>query len=466
MNPALRLFHALPAPLKDLAATLHGMKLVGARYGIETPRLVAEARARERWSATDWGRWQAGALRETLTRAEALAASQGRSHGDPRRLESWPVLTKRQLRERPLDYLHPGRSRDRILERTSGSTGTPLQVWWSYAASRRWYALVEARLRGWHGVTRRDRWAILGGQLVAAPDRRRPPYWVWNAAMRQLYLSSYHLAPDTVASYLVELERRRVRSILGYPSALGALAAMALDQGLRGPRLEVVLCNAEPLSARQREQIGELFGCPVRDSYGLAELVAAASECEQGAMHLWPEVGVVELLDDDDQPVAPGETGRLVATGLLNEAMALVRYDTGDLAALDPDPAPCPCGRSLPRMLRLEGRQDDVLVTPDGRRVGRLDPAFKAELPIREAQIVQIAAAAVVVRVVPATGWGERHRDALRAALADRLGPAMVITVETVDALPRTAAGKLRAVVRELDDSAATEPSARGHCDG
>src|SRR5207249_10246507 len=58
------------------------------------------------------------------------------------------------------------------------------------------YALSVTRTREWHGVSRSDRWAMLGGQLVVATERRRPPFWVWNAALRQLYMSSYHLAPD------------------------------------------------------------------------------------------------------------------------------------------------------------------------------------------------------------------------------------------------------------------------------
>jgi phenylacetate-CoA ligase len=360
------------------------------------------------------------------------------------------VLRTEEVRAAPEKY-RVSMLRAHHAERTSGSTGTPLVVWWSATATRGWYALVEARLRGWHGISRHDRWAILGGRLVAAPQRRKPPFWVWNAPMHQLYLSSYHLSRDTVGDYLEALEAYQVRSVLAYPSAVAALARLALDAGLTGPKLEVVLTNAEPLSALQRSQITAVFGCPVRDSYGLAELVAAGSECEAGAMHLWPEVGLVEILDEAGQPVTPGQVGRLVATGLLNDAMALVRYDTGDLAALDPDPRPCACGRTLPRLLALEGRRDAVIVTPDGRHIGRLDPAFKADLPIREAQVAQVARALVEVRVVTGVGWTPAHAAALQAAVGDRLGPAMTVSVVSVAALPRTAAGKVRGVIVECE---------------
>lgn len=446
------LYHALPGPLKSVAASLHGLGLARQRYGPETAELVAAARERESWPPPRWALWQEQRLAELLPAWAALAAQRGRE-GAKTHLQGWPVLDKQNVRADPAGFRIPDEAGSHHAERTSGSTGTPLVVWWSPAATRGWYALVEARLRGWHGISRRDRWAILGGRLVAAPRRTRPPYWVWNAAMHQLYLSSYHLSRDSVAAYLDALGDYEVRSILGYPSALGALASLALDAGLKGPKLDVVLTNAEPLSALQRAQIAAVFGCPVRDSYGLAELVAAGSECEAGAMHLWPEVGLVEILDEADQPVAAGQVGRLVATGLLNNAMALVRYDTGDLAALDPDPRPCGCGRALPRLLALEGRRDAVIVTPDGRHIGRLDPAFKADLPIREAQVAQVARDRVDVRVVPGTGWNPTHAAVLAAAVGDRLGPTMAIGVVCVETLPRTAAGKVRGVVIECSEN-------------
>src|SRR2546422_7938101 len=89
------------------------------------------------------------------------------------------------------------------------------------------------------------------------------------------------------------------------------------------------------------------FGCRVHDSYGSAEMVALVTECDRGRLHVSPEVGVVEVLRDG-RPVGPGEAGELVCTGLLNEAMPLIRYRTGDVAVQGS--GPCPCGRP-PRAL-------------------------------------------------------------------------------------------------------------------
>src|SRR5439155_9001358 len=120
-------------------------------------------------------------------------------------------------------------------------------------------------------VSRNDRWAILGGQLIVPIERRTPPFWVWNAGLKQLYLSSYHLAPDLIAAYLDALVRFRVTYVLGYSSALHALARGALALGRRDVALKVVVTNAEPLFDFERRAIAEAFGCPVRETYGMAE---------------------------------------------------------------------------------------------------------------------------------------------------------------------------------------------------
>src|SRR5437016_14584366 len=93
---------------------------------------------------------------------------------------------------------------------TSGTTGQSLDLWRSKSTERAWYALFEARCRRWYGVSRHERWAILGGQLVTPVGLRRPPFWLWNAALNQLYMSSYHSAPDLVPHYLDSLSRYRI----------------------------------------------------------------------------------------------------------------------------------------------------------------------------------------------------------------------------------------------------------------
>lgn len=444
-----------------MAASARGLTLRRRRYGPETERLVAKALERELWSAERWRAFREERLAFLLHRA-ATAVPYYRRYWEERRrkgdratwerIENWPVLKKDSLRASAEAFLAEDRDPRRMAsEHTSGTSGTPIRLWRSVETDRAWYALLETRLRRWNGVSLRDRWAMLGGQLVTPASRKKPPFWVWNAGLSQLYMSAYHLSPSTAASYWEALRRREVTHIIGYPSALYSLAEMAPAGQAALPSLRVLISNAEPLSERQRERISRTFEAPVRDTYGMVEIVCAASECNSGRMHLWPEVGVLEVLaEESDEPVPAGEAGRFVCTGLVNPDMPLVRYEIGDRGSLATGQAPCACGRLLPALAQIEGRLDDVLVTPDGRRVGRLDPVFKSDLGIREAQIVQESLNRVVVRVVASNGFKESHAETIVREMRQRLGGDVSVTVERVEEIPRTKAGKFRGVVSLL----------------
>lgn len=323
------LYVRLPPSLQSVAASLRGYQLQSRRYGPETERLVSEAHERESWDADRWRVWQEERLARLLHHAAQRVPyyrdhwSARRRQGDTsswERLENWPILTKETLRQNPQAFVEDGVDVRRMHEGdTSGTTGTPLTVWHARETLVQWYALFEARLRRWNGVSLRDRWAHIGGQRVTPPDRRTPPFWVWNRGMHQLYLSSYHASPDAVAAYLGALRHYRIVYMFGYPSAMHALAKVTRERGLDAPRLQVAISNAEPFFAFQREEIARAFQCPVRNTYGQAEIVCGASECPSGSLHLWPEVSVVEWMRDDaDVPVAPGQVGRLLCTALLN----------------------------------------------------------------------------------------------------------------------------------------------------
>lgn len=456
------LYHRLPTPARNAAAAMRGLYLRAWRYGPESDLLADKAIMREQWTAAQWSAWRGERLATLLERAATRVPYYREQWAARRRagdratwelLENWPILEKETVRRIGLGLLADDCDHRKMFhEHTSGTTGTSLDLWWSRRTVREWYALFEARWRRWYGVTRHDRWAIIGGQLVAPVARRSPPFWVWNPALRQLYLSAYHLAPDLIPYYLDAMRRYGVRHLFGYSSALHALALGAGAGGATDLRLAVVTTNAEPLFPHQRESITSAFGCPVRETYGMAEIVTAASECAAGCLHEWPEVGIVECAVvasrlDEETPVED-----LVCTGLLNKDMPLVRYRVGDRGAWESDATPCGCGRNLPRIARLDGRSDDTLFTRDGRAVGRMDPVFKSRAPVREAQIIQEALDRIRLRLVPADGYASADGVAIAARIRDRLGD-VTVTIDEVAEIPRTSNGKLRAVICELPES-------------
>ena len=446
----LALYHCLPVSTRSLAASLRGLYLSRWRYGAASARLVEETLDRDQWSPAQWDAWRAERLGFILHRA-ATAVPYYRDYWAARRrrgdrasweqLKNWPLLDKERVRATPRAFLADDcQPRRMFVERTSGTTGTPLEIWRSRATIERLYAIATARTRGWDDIAPRSRWARLGGQLVTPVQQRRPPFWVWNWAMRQLYMSSYHLAPDLIPYYLDALVEHRIIYLAGYPSAIHALARQSLRAGRRDLRMAAVYTNAEALFPEQRRTISAAFQCPVRETYGMAETVAGASECAEGRLHQWPESGHIEVQPD----------GEFVCTGLLNPDMLLIRYRVGDRGRLaNADGARCACGRTLPVMGGIEGRADDVLLTRDGRAAPQLDIVFDGIATIREAQIVQERLDFVRVRVAPAPGFTEQHEQSITMGVRERLGQVQVV-VDQVDFIPRTANGKLRAVVCNL----------------
>jgi phenylacetate-CoA ligase len=459
MTNLLHLYHQLPYPLRVLAATVRGHYLSRWRYTAQSEQLVEEILARDSWSAAQWHAWQTERQAFVLHRAATQVPyyrqqwAARRRRGDKAAwdvLNNWPVLSKEQLRAEPRAFVADDCDpRQMYYEHTSGTTGKPLHIWISKETVQTWFAMFEARSRRWYGVSRHDRWAILGGQLVTPVERQRPPFWVWNAALHQLYLSAYHLSAEHIPAYLEAMRRHRVTYLLGYPSGLYRLAQVALEQELDAPRLTVAIGNAEPLFEHQRRIISHVFQCPVRETYGMAEIATAAGECEAGRLHHWPDVGVMEVLaDEEDTAVPAGEAGRFVATGLLNADMPLIRYEIGDRGTVAPEGG-CPCGRQMPIWQAVEGRIDDVVVTADGRHIGRLDPVFKADLPVREAQLIQEDLYTIRVKFIPTTAYTAQDGELLAQRIRERVGPMQVV-LEQVDDIPRTANGKFRAVVSHV----------------
>lgn len=454
----LRQYHHLPPLLRSVAATMRGGYLRFWRYGPRTDELRDEALERDWWSATQWQQWRDERL-GYLLHCAATRVPYYREHWARRRrrgdrasydqLENWPLLEKETLRANPKSFVADGRSTTRMFhDHTSGTSGKSLDLWLSRATVQAWYGIFEARCRHWNGVSRDDRWAIFGGQLVAPVEQNEPPFWVWNASLNQLYLSSYHLSPRHAASYVDALYRNRVRYILGYPSAVHALARSILDQELSIPKIDFVLANAEPVLEQQRVEIEEAFQCPLRETYGMAEIVAGASECQHGRMHLWPEIGEIELTMGNGPDQEHG-TSEFVCTGLLNDDMPLVRYRVGDRGSLASAETRCDCGRTLPILLSVEGRVDDVLYTADGRRVGRLDPVFKSRIPLSEAQIIQEALDLIRIRFVPDPDFSEADRQSLIDRVRARMGPVKVV-LDEVESIPRSSNGKFRSVICNL----------------
>ena len=447
----------LPAPLQNVAVSAYGYawrrRRLGGRFG--------EFRAgfAERLAAPELiPSWQARRLRELLTIAwdaphyRLAFQAAGVTREDlasfaPADLARLPIVDKDVVRRAPDSFCPHGLPAPGVASfSTSGSTGTPLTVYYDDCDLQRSFALRDAWYGELAGVTYAQPRATFSGRRVEPASDSDGPFHRYNLAERQVYFSPYHLGPATVARYAEALQRHRPVWMTGYAGAIDDLARLALEQGIACPPLQAVITAAEPAPPGLREHVRDAFGCRAYEEYGLAEQVCFALECEHGSLHVAEDAGIVEILREDGSACAEGEIGEVVGTGFIRESQPLVRYRTGDLASARR--GPCGCGRTTLVLLGLEGRVDDIVIGADGRRVGRLSHVPKDLPGVLAMQFVQERPGAVLAHVICEGALAGEVRDEIRRRLVDRLGAATEIEIEKVAALERTARGKIRGVIR------------------
>lgn len=448
-------YRRAPVPVQHLVATGYGARERLRRHRGPYRRFVSDLEVRQWWGPERLAEDQAARLRRLTTWCGAkvpyyrdLFADLGLGPADladPGALARLPILDKEMVRAHPHRFRPDPPAPRVVAQTTGGTTGTPLPYWATLEAVRFNYATYEARTRRWAGVALGDRLASLHGQPVVPAEEQDGPFWRRNLAFNQLYLSVYHLSDQNLPAYVAELERFSPRVIAGYTSAVHRLAEHMLARGDVGRvRPAAVLVSSETLFPDARRDMETAFGAPVFNAYSLGELVAYVSECDHGELHISTEYGVMELVEGD------GGT-EIVATGLMNRGMPLLRYRTGDLATAA-EPGPARCGRGLPRLAELTGRVDDVVRTPEGTTVGPapMSLAFQTIPNLRRAQVRQDDLDRLTVVLEVTSGFGVDDEDRLRTELRRRLGPTIGLDLQPVETLPRTAGGKERLVVSSL----------------
>jgi phenylacetate-CoA ligase len=358
-----------------------------------------------------------------------------------------PRLEKQEIRQNERNFIVEGVSPNNLwVEKTSGTTGTSLKIYWPRSMVPKWWAVTEVMVRNVAGVGQDVPRAMMGGRPIIRGNTKRPPYWRFNRRWRQLYLSSYHISKRTAADYADALVRHKSEWITGYGSAIAALAQSALEAGVKPVRLRAAIVSGDTLLTGMRDSIETFFRCKCFDSYGQCEGVSMAMECPEGRMHVVPAPGILEILREDGSPCLPGEIGEIVATGLLNDAMPLIRYRVGDYAAWAKN-QDCPCGNFNPIITNLEGRVDDYLITRDDRKIGRLSTAIKRSPTIHSAQIVQDQPGHAYLLVRPGNGYRPKDAAAVHDDVIERIGDFDLKIVE-VPEIPKTPTGKTALVVR------------------
>ncbi len=239
--------------------------------------------------------------------------------------------------------------------------------------------------------------------------------------------------------------------LLTLPSNLIALAKHFRENSLSLPGLKEISTYGEVSDEKADAACLETWpGVRRSDAYSATEVGYLALQCpEERTYHIQSESVFLEVLDQDGRPCQPGEIGEVVVTALHNFAMPLIRYALGDFAELG---KPCACGRGLPTLKRILGRQRNMLVLPDGRT---LWPSFPASLwqdigGIQQIQLVQTSHAEIQVNYVAMRNLNEQDMAAFSEKVGARLGHPFNFTFKQFAEIPRSKTGKYEDFVSQV----------------
>jgi phenylacetate-CoA ligase len=456
MSKLDNLYGRLPVWAQHASVSAFGGYWRWLRFGPGYLDLLNGYLEREKYSSNDWQAWSQHQIAELLKLAVTQVPYYRNIWDERQKQAAWvgelqelPLLEKDPVRANPRalirEDLQPGRD---YTFYTSGSTGSPIASIWTRSEVRASMAIREARSTRWAGTSFSRPRATFSGRMVEPDPLSRGPYYRFNLAERQVYLSPFHLRPDTARHYVSALEKHQVEWLTGYAVSYYLLGKMILDQKLSLKPLKAVITTSEKVTPEMRQVMEEAYSCRVYEEYSTVENVLFASECDFGRLHVSPDAGFVEILHPDRTPCPPGEVGEVVTTCLMRNYQIFIRYRLGDLAAWDSES--CPCGRAMPVIKEVVGRIEDVVIGPDGRQLVRFHGVFINQPHVREGQIIQEAPDHIRVKVVPCNGFGAADVEDIIHRVQQRLGENVRVDVQPVQDIPRTKAGKFQAVISNV----------------
>lgn len=424
----------------------------------------AALRSHEHWSRSKLEAYQADSLARLLSFARTRSPYYGRVIAPgANRLDQLPVLTKQTMmgrfdeivtdpavRLRDLDaFLHGDQAEGRYLGRyevatTSGSSGVRSVV---PASPSEWTTTVAsyARANEWAGI-RVSPLRPSSGAVVSSVSPMHQSTRVGRTVATPFFHVSRFDAGRPVAETVAALNEARPEILIGYASMLRILADEQVAGRLRiAPR--VVNASSEVLTVEGRRAIHGAFGVEPFEVYATTEAAGIAAECDRHqGLHVFEDLVVLEVVDDDYRPVPAGTTGtRALVTVLSSRTLPLIRFELTDRVRVSTNI--CPCGRPLRLIESIEGRTDDALLLP-GKGGG----------DVRVHPVVFHAA----LDAVHGAGWQVRQeRGGLRVLLAGPRAPSELedAALRLGRALSACGVGDVRIEVVRVD---AIEPGASG----
>ncbi|WP_448565123.1 phenylacetate--CoA ligase family protein [Thalassotalea ganghwensis] len=335
---------------------------------------------------------------------------------------------------------------------TGGSSGTPLTFLLgnervSHDVAEKW------RATRWWDVDIGDKEIVAWGSPIelGAQDKVR---LIRDKLFRSKLIPAFDMNETKLLGFIKEIIKEKPKMLFGYPSVFSLIAktADAHHIDLTNLGIKVVFVTSERLYPYQRDAIEKTFNAPVANGYGSRDAGFIAHQCPHGKMHISAEDIIVEIINRQGQPVDDGEQGEIVVTHLATSDFPFIRYRTGDVAAIDPEP--CSCGRGLPCLKDIEGRTTDFIVAYDGTIMHGLALIYVLrELEgISEFKIIQESKSLTKIEIVPdGDNLPLQLQQKIIEGFKKRLGEQVDIHIVEVNEIAPEKSGKYRYVISKVE---------------
>lgn len=371
-----------------------------------------------------------------------------------------PVLTKADLQQPLSQRLTKGfDKKDIFVNKTSGSSGTPF----IFAKDKECHALTWANVIHLFKTHNIDFNKDFQARFYGIPknflgyQKERLKDFLSN----RYRFSIFDLSDVELGKILKKFQQKKFTYINGYTSSI-VLFAKFLEQKnivLKDvcPTLKVCFVTSEMLFESDRYLLENQFGIPVINEYGASELgIIALQSRSVGSERQWQvnsETLFVEILDENNLPVPNGIEGKIVITSLYNKAHPFIRYEIGDIGALDEKST-----FKKPILKQLTGRTNDVAVLPSGKKSPGLTFYYVTKSIIednglvKEFVIKQTKTDTFEIEYVSEQALDENQIQKIKQAITAYLEPNLTVNFYRKDFLIRSKSGKLKQFVSLLSE--------------
>ena len=351
-----------------------------------------------------------------------------------------PIMTKEIYRKNfPENISDPNaKKKDLYLNSTSGSTGTPFKFYMSQT------------LRG-HSATRLIRFFEWADRYYGDPFIK-----IWGAVdtnlkiklfnkyiEKVLLVNAFDLSKNNLLGFYQKIIKKNPKLLEAYTSGAYALALLMKEKNL-SLNIPSTIVSGETLYDFQLDTIKEQFNTEIYNRYGCREFGNIAQECsEHKGLHISQEDFIIEILDNDDQPVKDGERGKIIVTCLDNYSMPFIRYQIDDIGVLST--RKCTCGRNLKMLDSIEGRVSDMINSPSGKHISLFFFALLFQGLsdyVKEFQVVQIQGTKdLILKIIPTSKYNKKMEEHILNQVRN-MDNSFNLLIEKVENIPLEPNGK------------------------